>query len=64
MNLIRIGRIVVNFDRVTEIIQGDPAGPHPEAFVVNLGHRRSHTFRTTASTERDPWHHRPDTSPT
>jgi hypothetical protein len=45
MNLVRIGRIIINFDLVTEILQGEAGGPEPESLVVHFGRDRKHTFK-------------------
>jgi hypothetical protein len=44
MTMIRVGKIVLNLDHVVDIIQGDPAGPHPEALIVNFVNGQKHTF--------------------
>ncbi len=44
MNMLRVGRIIVNLDHVTDIVQGDPAGPHPESLIVNFANGLKHTF--------------------
>ena len=44
MNLLRVGRIILNLEHVTDILQGDAAGPHPESLIVNLADGRKHTF--------------------
>jgi hypothetical protein len=45
MNLVRIGRIIINFDLVTEILQGEAAGPNPESLIVHFANDRKHTFK-------------------
>jgi hypothetical protein len=45
MNLVRIGKIIINFDQVTEILQGEAAGPNPESLIVHFGSDRKHTFK-------------------
>ncbi len=49
MNLLRVGRIVLNLDHVTDILEGDPAGPHPESLIVNFANGRQHTFTGDAA---------------
>jgi hypothetical protein len=44
MNLLRVGRIIINLDHVTDIIQGDSAGSHPESLIVNFVNGLKHTF--------------------
>ena len=44
MNLVRVGKIIVNFDLVTDILQGDQAGPDPESLIVNFVNDKKHTF--------------------
>ena len=44
MNLVRVGKIVVNFDHVTDILQGEAAGPNPESLIVCFANDRKHTF--------------------
>jgi hypothetical protein len=44
VNLIQIGKIVINFEHVTDILPGDPAGPHPESLLLNLINGNHHTF--------------------
>ena len=44
MNLVRIGKIIINFDHVTDILQGEAAGPNPESLIVNFANDRKHTF--------------------
>ncbi len=45
MTLVRIGKIIINFDLVTEILQGEAAGPNPESLIVHFGSDRKHTFK-------------------
>ena len=44
MTLIRVGPVVINFNLVTDILQGDPDGPPPEAVIVNFSSGRQLTF--------------------
>jgi hypothetical protein len=44
MNLVRIGKIIINFDVVTEILQGEASGPDPDSLIVFFGNDREHTF--------------------
>ena len=44
MNLVRIGKIIINFDFVTEVLQGEATGPNPDSLVVFFGNDRKHTF--------------------
>jgi hypothetical protein len=44
MNLVRIGQIIINFDHVTEVLQGEAIGPNPESLIVIFVNDRRHTF--------------------
>ena len=44
MNLVRVGKIIVNFDHVTDILQGEATGPNPESLIVYFANDRKHTF--------------------
>ena len=44
MNLVRVGKIFVNFDLVTDVLQGEGAGPNPESLIVHFANDRHHTF--------------------
>ena len=44
MIMLRVGNIIVNLDQVTDIIQGDPAGTHPESLIINFVNGQTHTF--------------------
>ena len=44
MNLVRIGKIIINFDHVTDVLQGDPSSPNPESLIVIFVNDRRHTF--------------------
>ena len=44
MNLLRVGKIIINLDHVIEILQGEAAGPHPESLIVVFANDRKHTF--------------------
>jgi hypothetical protein len=44
MNMLRVGRIVINLDHVIDIIQGDAVGQNPESLIVNFVDGRKHTF--------------------
>jgi len=44
MIMLRVGKIIVNLDQVTDIIQGDSAGLHPDSLIVNFANGQKHTF--------------------
>jgi hypothetical protein len=44
VNLVRIGKIIINFEHVTDIVPGDPAGPDPESLIVNMVTGKTFTF--------------------
>jgi hypothetical protein len=44
LNLIRIGKIIINFDNVTDVIQANPSGSEPETLSVQLINGKSFTF--------------------
>ncbi len=44
MNLIRIGGIVINFDLVAAVIEGEAAGSDPGSLIVQFNNDRRHTF--------------------
>ena len=44
MNLVRVGKIVVNFDLVIDVLPGEAGGPDSEGLIVNLVDGRKHTF--------------------
>jgi hypothetical protein len=44
MNMLRVGKVIVNLDHAVDIIQGDPAGPHPESLIVTFVNGQKHSF--------------------
>jgi hypothetical protein len=44
LNLIRIGKIVVNFEQVTDIVSADPDDPNPESLTINFSNGKTITF--------------------
>ncbi len=44
MNLVRIGKIIINFDHVTDILPGDLDGGDPQSLVVHLANGKTHGF--------------------
>jgi hypothetical protein len=44
LNLIRIGKIIINFDNMTDVVSEDPSGSNPETLVVNMIGGKTYTF--------------------
>jgi hypothetical protein len=44
MNMLRVGKIIVNLDHVVDIIQSESAGPHSQSLIVNFVNGQAHIF--------------------
>jgi hypothetical protein len=44
VNLVRVGKIIVNLDLAIDILPGDAAGPDPGSLTVHFVDDREHTF--------------------